>query len=454
VEGGVRAPHVAIVGGGLAGLAAAVACADAGARVSLFESRVRLGGATWSTQHRGLEIDNGQHVFLRCCTAYRAFLARIGAADRVTLQPRLAIPVGAPDGRVAWIRRHPFPVPAHLAPTLLRFPWLPLAGRVRAGLTARRLAALDLADPALDTQRFGDWLAAQGESDAAIDGFWDLFVRPTVNLPAREASLALATKVFQTGLLTEPDGADLGYANVPLQRVHADPATVVLEKAGAKIALRAKVQQLQIGESDAIVCVDGTRVAADAVILATPPGDAAGLLPPEAGIDAASLAGLGAAPIANLHVVFERRVMDRPFLAGIGTPLQWIFDRSEASGLASGQYLAVSLSAADAWVGRSAEELRAVFLPAFEALLPGARGVPVRDCFVTVEREATFRGVPGTARLRPPARTRLPRLAVAGAWTQTGWPATMEGAVRSGAAAARAVLVAAGVTRSLPGEPA
>lgn len=446
----MRTPHIAIVGGGLAGLSAAVACADAGARVSLFESRVRLGGATWSTQHRGLEVDNGQHVFLRCCTEYRAFLDRIGASDHVVLQPRLAIPVGAPDGRTAWIRSHPFPVPVHLAPTLLRFPWLPLAGRVRAGLTALRLGALDLADPALDAQRFGDWLAAQGESAAAIDGFWDLFVRPTVNLPAREASLALAAKVFQTGLLTRRDGADLGYASVPLQRVHADPATIVLEKAGARISLRAKVQQLAIDATGAALQVDGERIAADAVVLATPPDDAAALLPSEAGLAAASLAGLGAAPIVNLHVVFERRVLELPFLAGIGTPLQWIFDRSAASGLERGQYLAVSLSAADEWIGRSAEDLRAVFLPALEALLPGARGVPVRDFFVTVEREATFRGVPGTAALRPPAQTRLPRLAMAGAWTRTRWPATMEGAVRSGRAAARAVLLATGVTGPLP----
>lgn len=450
----MRAPHIAIVGGGLAGLSAAVACVDAGARVSLFESRVRLGGATWSTRHRGLEVDNGQHVFLRCCTAYRGFLERIGAADRVVLQSRLAIPVASPDGRIAWIRRHALPSPAHLAPSLLRFPWLPLAGRVRAGLTARRLGALDLGDPALDTQSFGDWLIAQGESAVAIDGFWDLLVRPTVNLPAREASLALAAKVFQTGLLTETDGADLGYASVPLQAVHADPATVVLEKAGARIALRTAVRHLTVDPDRVALTVDDACIVADAVILATPPGDAAALLPAEAGIDGAALAGLGAAPIVNLHVVFERRVMDLPFIAGIGTPLQWIFDRSAAAGLDGGQYLAVSLSAADMWVGRSAEDLRSVFQPAFEALLPRARGTAIRDFFITVEREATFRGQPGTAQLRPPAVTRLPRLAVAGAWTRTGWPATMEGAVRSGRSAARAVLLATGVTRSIPAEVA
>jgi len=450
----VTQAHVVVVGGGLAGLAAAIECADAGARVSLFESRVRLGGATWSTRHQGLEIDNGQHVFLRCCTAYRAFLDRVGASDRVLLQPRLAIPVGAPGGRISWIRRHSLPSPAHLAPSLLRFAWLPLRDRVRAGLTARKLGALDLADPTLDRARFGDWLAAQGESVAAIDGFWDLLVRPTLNLPAREASLALATKVFQTGLLTEPDGADLGYATVPLARVHAEPAAAALEAAGARIALRSRIARIEIGRDGAAVWVDGERVACDAVVLATPHEDAAALVPVEAGVDSAAWKGLGAAPIVNLHVVFERRVTDLPFLAGIGTPLQWIFDRSEASGLARGQYLAVSLSAADEWVGRSQEELRAVFLPAFEALLPGARGAKVERFFVTCERDATFRQAPGTAHLRPPQATRSPRLALAGAWTATGWPATMEGAVRSGVAAARHLLRGVASERALPAEAA
>lgn len=450
----MSAPHVAIVGGGLAGLSAAVACCDAGARVSLFESRPRLGGATWSARHQGLEIDNGQHVFLRCCTAYRAFLRRIGAEDRVLLQRRLAIPVASPDGRTAWIRRHALPSPAHLAPSLLRFAWLPLRQRVRAGLTARKLGALDLADPALDQVRFGEWLASHGESAAAIDSFWDLLVRPTLNLPAREASLALAAKVFQTGLLTETDGADLGYATEPLARVHAEPAASVLATAGARVALRARVDAIELGDSGAALRVDGERVACDAVILATPHEEAAGLLPPGAGLDGGAWKDLGAAPIVNLHVVFERRVTDRPFLAGVGTPLQWIFDRSEAAGLERGQYLAVSLSAADEWVGRSQEDLRAVFAPAFEALLPGARGARIERFFVTVERRATFRQAPGTARLRPAQATRSPRFALAGAWTATGWPATMEGAVRSGVAAARHVLRGAGAERAVAEEAA
>jgi squalene-associated FAD-dependent desaturase len=444
-------PHVAVVGGGLAGLAAAVACADAGIRVTLLEARPRLGGATWSTRHEGLEVDNGQHVFLRCCSAYRGFLARLGVADRVTLQPRLAVPVAAPGRRVAWIRRHRLPSPAHLAPSLLRFHHLPPRARLHAAWTARRIAALPLSDPHLDTQRFGDWLAAQGESAEAIDGFWDLLVRPTLNLPAREASLALATKVFQTGFLERPDAADVGWATVPLRAVHAEPAERLLRAAGAEVHVRRRVGAIEVapGRLPALRLADG-RLEADALILAVPHDAAAALLPAGARVDRAALRALGAAPIVNLHVVFDRPVTRHPLLAALDSPLQWIFDRSAAAGLERGQYLAVSLSAADAWVGVAQAELRRVFLPAFAALLPAARSARVERFFVTVERAATFRQGPGTRAARPGPDVGVPRLRLAGAWTDTGWPATMEGAVRSGEAAAQEVLAELGRARARP----
>ena len=171
--------------------------------------RPRLGGATWSTTLEGLNVDNGQHVFMRCCTAYRGFLERLGVTDRVELQRRLSVPVAAPDGRRAWLQRNALPAPAHLAASVLRFAHLPLGERLHAGLTARHMGALDLRDPAVDAQSLGDWLAARGESDAAIERFWDLLVRATLNLPAREASLSLAAKVFQTGLLERADAGDM-----------------------------------------------------------------------------------------------------------------------------------------------------------------------------------------------------------------------------------------------------
>jgi squalene-associated FAD-dependent desaturase len=446
----MRPPHIAVVGGGLAGLAAALECADAGARVSLFESRTRLGGATWSTQHRGLEIDNGQHVFMRCCEAYLAFLTRLGVRDQVVLQRRLAVPVASPGRRLAWIRRSDLPAPAHLAGSLLAFHLLPLGARLRAARDVRALRSLDPDAAYLDEISLGDWLRQRGESDAAIDGLWDLLVRATLNLSARDASLALALKVLRTGFLERRDAADLGWPALPLGRLHGEPAAAALRTAGVEVQLRAAVEALECPPGrPAALSVRGERIACDAVILATPHEVAARLAP--AGLPELSegrLARLGRSPILNLHLLFDRRVLPLPFLAGFATPLQWIFDRTTSAGVSEGQYLAVSLSGADTWMGRSTRELRDVFVPALGALLPGTRSARLTDFFVTCEPAATFRQAPGTRAARPAARTALPALHLAGAWTDTGWPATMEGAVRSGLAAARSALAGVGEARA------
>ena len=306
----------------------------------------------------------------------------------------------------------------------------------------RRLGALDLADRELDARSFGDWLCASGESRAAIDGFWDLLIRPTLNLRAREASLALAAKVFQTGLLSEAAGADLGWARVPLQALHAEPAEAILRRGGSRVQLRSRVTALEAASASRgpALRVDGERLQADAVIVAVPHDAAAALLPPGGKLDPGALARLGTSTILNLHVVFDRPVTTLPFFAALGSPLQWVFDRSRAAGLGRGQYLAVSLSAAEEYDGVARDALRAQFLAAFRALLPEARRAELVDFFVTREPAATFRQAPGTRALRPLPGDAGPGLHLAGAWTDTGWPATMEGAVLSGHAAARSAL--------------
>ncbi len=432
--------RVVVVGGGLAGVTAALECADRGASVTLLEARARLGGATFSVQKEGLWLDNGQHVFLRCCTAYRALLRRLGVEDDVVLQPRLDIPVLAPGGRRASLRRDGLPAPLHLARALARYRHLSPSGRARLVPAALALRRLRLDDPALDGETFAAWLERRGQSRAAVDALWDLITLPTVNLPAREASLALATKVFQTGLLERADASDVGYARVPLQRLHGDAAERALRAAVATVHLKARVSAIAAGTAGPTVTWAGGTLAADAVVLAVPHDDAAELLPEgalEPGVDPTAL---GASPIVNLHVVYDRPVTDLPFAAGVGTPVQWVFDRTASAGLERGQCLAVSLSGADAYLGRSVEELRGLFVPALAALFPAAARAEVRSFFVTREPRATFRGTPGSARHRPGPVTRVPGLVLAGAWTDTGWPATMEGAVRSGVRAAEAAL--------------
>ena len=444
-------PRIVVVGGGLAGLSAALACADGGARVTLLEARPRLGGATFSFQREGLWVDNGQHVFLRCCTAYRGFLARVGAEDLTFLQPRMAIRVLAPYGRSGWLRRGALPAPLHLARALAGYPFLRPAGRLRAARAALALARLDPSDAALDGRTFGEWLADRRQSPAAVESLWNLIALPTLNLPADAASLALAVKVFRTGLLTKRDAADVGYATAPLSRVHGESAGRTLSRAGAAVHLRASVRGVEaLADGSFEVRAAGGALDADAVIVAAPHDRVGELLPSGALPEPAALAGLGSSPIVNVHVVYDRKVMDLPFAAGVGTPVQWVFDRTHASGLEEGQYLAISLSGADREIGERTEVLRERFLPALEELFPAARAARVEAFFVTREHAATFRQGPGTRVLRPGTSTRIPGLYLAGAWTDTGWPATMEGAVRSGLAAARAALVGMERTRRLP----
>jgi uncharacterized protein with NAD-binding domain and iron-sulfur cluster len=182
---------------------------------------------------------------------------------------------------------------------------------------------------------------------------------------------------------------------------------------------------------------DSETVIADGVVLAVPPEQAARLAATAGMADAASWTGLGYSPIVNVHVIYDRQVMDLPFAAGVDTPVQWVFDKTRQAGLEAGQYLAVSVSAADDLVDVPTAEIRELFVPALMELFPAARNASIRDFFVTRERRATFRQAPGCGALRPGAGTPVPGLVLAGAWTATGWPDTMEGAVRSGHNAAQ-----------------
>jgi squalene-associated FAD-dependent desaturase len=435
---------VIVVGGGLAGITAALDCAAAGHAVTLLESRGRLGGQAYSFERDGLTADNGQHVFLRCCTAYRAFVERVGAAPMVTLQERLDITVlGRQDGRRrrGRLNRSALPSPLHLAGALARYPFLSWRERLSAAMAMSALARVDVEDPANDGCTFGAWLAAHGQTAGAVEALWDLITRPTVNLSAAEASLAQAAYVFQEGLLSSASAGDLGHARVPLSQIHDGAAGAALRRAGVEVRLRAGVAGIEPGF---IVRLGGSApeaLACDAVVLAVGPERMARLMPEGAGVSAESLRALGSSPILNVHVVYDRPVLDVGFAAGVGTPVQWVFDRTESAGLQRGQYLVVTLSAADEELALSNEAVLERYLSALAALLPvGERGAQVLRSFVTRDHAATFRAAPGQRALRPAAATALPGLSLAGAHTDTGWPATMEGAVRSGHAAARVTL--------------
>jgi squalene-associated FAD-dependent desaturase len=443
------APHVAVVGGGLAGITAAIALAETGTRVTLLEARPRLGGATSSFSRGGLTVDNGQHVFLRCCTAYRGLLARLGMTGSVTLQDRFEVTVLSPGGR-ATLRRTALPGPLHMGQALAGYRHLSYAERLRVVPAALAMTRLGPASPGLDERRLGDWLAAHGQGEHARRALWDLFTVSSLNVAGDDASLALAATVVKTALLSARDAADIGVPAVPLGELHGQAAASLLGRLRARVRLGAKAAAVEALPS-AGFCVrlasrgtaepnGGEMIRADGVVLAVPPEIAACLLPAatgQAGPGPGEWLRIGTSPIVNVHVIYDRRVTRLPFAAAVDSPVQWVFDRTGPSGLREGQYLAISLSAADAYADVPAARLREQFLPALAELFPAAAQARVVDCFVTRERRATMRQVPGIGRLRPGAATATPGLVLAGAWTDTGWPDTMEGAVRSGLNAVR-----------------
>ncbi|WP_167152233.1 hydroxysqualene dehydroxylase HpnE [Streptomyces sp. MBT27] len=441
-----RSQRAVVIGGGLAGITAALELADAGLGVTLVEGRPRLGGLAFSFRRGDLTVDNGQHVYLRCCTAYRWFLDRVGGAELAPVQARLDVPVldvAHPGGpRLGRLRRDPLPVPLHLGRSLATYPHLSLAERASVGRAALALKKLDPADPALDDVDFATWLGRHGQSDRTIEALWDLVGVATLNATAPHASLGLAAMVFKTGLLSEAGAADIGWARVPLGELHDTLARKALESAGVRVDTRTKAESISRTEKGSWrVELAGETLEAEVVVLAVPQKETHDLLPEGALDEPDKLLGIGTAPILNVHVVYDRKVLKQPFFAALGSPVQWVFDRTDSSGLTGqGQYLAVSQSDAGDEIELPVAELRARYLPELEKLLPAARGAEILDFFVTRERTATFAPTPGVGRLRPSARTRADGLYLAGAWTATGWPATMEGAVRSGFSAAGAAL--------------
>jgi squalene-associated FAD-dependent desaturase len=423
----------AVIGGGLAGCAAALELVDAGHDVTLFEARPRLGGAVQTLPEREGDPapppDNGQHIALGCFTEYLAFLERIGESGSVR-RMRLSLPVVDEERRWAQIS------PATIL--LARYSLLPLRDRPLAWeLFALRGVRAD----EHDDETFADFLLGKGQSPRAIERFWDVFIRPALNLPCAEASAAMGIFTVQTALLSGLRAGELVLPTKPLGWMHGDAALRMLEGRGAQV------------ETDVRVA-DVDDIAADVIVVATPPAESARLLgEPEPKLEPS--------PIVSVHLLFDRPLLRTPLAALLDSDAHWLFDRSALTGIgpskkapvrdsgpgegvrwnrevppwpADAQYLTVVSSGVPELMDVRGRELVELIAGQVTERLGHAELLWSR---VSREPNATVALRPATAALRPGPLTERPHVTRAGAWTATGWPATMESAVRSGRTAAR-----------------
>ena len=402
---------VAVVGGGLAGLAAALDLADAGHEVTVLEARPTLGGAVQTLPEREGDPepppDNGQHIALGCFTEYLRFLDRIGEGGSFRRE-RLALPVLDEKGVVAAIEPS--------LPALLRYSHLSLRERFRLPITTLRLRSAR----SQPKETFGQLLRRLGETSESIDRFWDVFIRPALNLRCDEADPDAGLFTVRTALLGPRANSDLVLPTRPLGRMHGDAAGAALEGAGATVLTEARVSSLD-------------ELDADAVVVAVPPRESARLLGEEE-------PALEDSPIVSVHLWFDRPLLDQPLAALLGSDAHWVFDRGSLTGSPPerGQYLTVVSSGVPELLEVRGRELVERVAAQLTDRLGNAELLWSR---VSREPYATVALRPGVE--RPGVATSQANVARAGTWTDTGWPATMESAVRSGRAAAQHILSSA-----------
>lgn len=427
---------VIVVGAGVAGISAAMNLADAGAKVLLLEQRRLLGGRAGSFAHAlgsGGLLDNSQHVLLGCCSELQRLYGRLGVAELIRFDDVIRF---AGRGRQrAQMRAAMLPAPLHLAPSMLGFGMLKFWQKMEIG---RAMAAMMIEGEA-GREQYGDisfeeYLRGQDQSADTIHDFWDVITVSALNEPCNEASAKYGMQIFQEGFLASRGGYRLGYARVPL-------ADLYQRLKGVNVRTGAQVRELVLegGRVVGVELVGGERIPARRVVLAASPSGAIPVLRSVYGLDERlrRIEGITFRPILGAHLLFDRPVKIGAPVALVGTHLQWVFVDEQRPELVHGVVSAADLlpdgvHLADLFVS----ELRQVF--------PEMTGLKLVDSVMVKEKKATFRPVPGIDRLRPGQRTRVPGLTLAGDYTQTGWPATMEGAARSGRLAAEDVVRAGG----------
>jgi squalene-associated FAD-dependent desaturase len=456
---------VLVIGGGLAGLSSAVALAEAGFQVRLLEKRPHLGGrATSYALPDGSEVDNCQHVTLGCCTNLADFYRRVGVGRKIHFYDRLYFV--DKNGRRSTIESSWLPAPLHMAPSFAFFGGLTLSDKRSIASALLSIARDGGHPPAIDGVTMLDWLHRMKQTPVAIERFWRVVLVSALNEELSCTDARYGVEVFWKAFLGSHRGYRVGIPSVPLADLYEGCREAVTNK-GGEVRVRCGVREIRIeqGRFLAAVLEDRTEVLADACIAAVPHAVLPDLLPKGTGADGTCLEGLRhlkSSPITSVHFWFEKQVMTEPFLTLMDHTTQWIFNKTLLSAgpdrpgetarrathltedgrgdTSSGQYLQLVISASYDLIPRSRQEIIDLCRRELADVLPATRDAKVRKATVIKEVNATFSPEPGVDRWRPGQNVGMENFFLAGDWTRTGWPATMEGAVRSGYLAVEALL--------------
>jgi squalene-associated FAD-dependent desaturase len=442
------ADRVVVIGAGLAGLAAAAALGGRGFRVTVLESRGRAGGraGSFTDAASGQMVDACQHVSMGCCTNFAHFCRTVGIAHLLRPQPHLFFMT--PDRRVSRFGADPLPAPFHLARSFLAAHHLSPGDKLRIawGLTCLRRTPEDADVP------FFEWLTRHRQTPRTIDRFWGLVLTSTLNEVPERIGLRYARKVFVDGFLRHRRGFELELPCVPLGRLYGDELEGWLGRHGVRLFLGQAAGRLHLSgqEVGGLQTRQGEAMEAEWYVAAVPFERLLDLLPAEL-VEAepyfGNLRRLETSPITSVHLWYDRPVTDLPHVVLVGCTGQWVFNRGT---VAPGEhYLQVVVSAARALRALGHEEVQRLIVAEMARLFPAAAAATLVRARVVTEHAATFSAVPGVDRWRPPQESPIRNLLVAGDWTATGWPATMEGAVRSGYLAAEALLQRQGIKERL-----
>jgi zeta-carotene desaturase len=439
---------VGIVGGGLAGLAAACALADGGFAVTLFERRPFLGGRASSYQHPGTGeiVDNCQHVLFGSCTNLIEFYRRIGVADKIRWSDTMTFV--EPGGRQSVLKPSLLPAPLQIAPSFMRFPFLSLKDKIAI---ARAFAALIPMAPKDSGQPFLAWLHEHHQTERAIERFWKPVLISALSEDLDRMSIPYAAQVVRESLKSET-ARKMGIPTIPLTELY-EAAREYIAMRGGEIRLRSGVEAVQPeGDDGPRLNLSDGEAAFDFIVMAVPCFGLAVLLPQNGASQPLrdQLAKFESSPIAGIHLWFDRQITDLEHAVLLDRTIQWMFHKSMLLGRGSrgsGSYVELVVSSSKTLIEKSKPEIVELALAEVREFFPGARDANLVKSTVVKEVYATYSPRPGVDVYRAKPETVWPRVFLAGDWTASGWPATMEGAVRSGYLAAEALLRATGQQR-------